>query len=145
MRHTQPSSNFCTTNTTIGLEGDPVVESEIKELGDVRCLTGNDLERCSSLGIVRTRDRNISSFTDSPQGKVPKAPHDPFRQHKAVKARLHFPNSGLRWALIWSPRFRYVIVDVCFSDYPHEKGILARWIKSFRVCPTVGPSSLIMS
>ena len=95
MGHTQPSSNFCTTNTTIGLEGDPVVEPEMKELGDVGCLTGNDLERCSSLGIVRARDRIISSFTDPPQGKVPKMPRDPFLQHEAVVAFLDFPNSGL--------------------------------------------------
>ena len=78
MRHTQPSSNFRTTNTTIGLEGDPVVESEIKELGDVGCLTGDDLERCSSVGIVRTCDCDISSLSHPPQGKVPKAPRDPF-------------------------------------------------------------------
>ena len=66
MGHTQPSSNFCAANTTIGLEGDPVVESEIKELGDVGCLTGDDLKGCSSLSIVQTRDRNVSSFTDPP-------------------------------------------------------------------------------
>ena len=120
MGHTQPSPNFCATNTAIGLEGDPVVEPEIKELGDVWCLTSDDLKRSSPLGIMQTRDRDVSSFTDPPQGKVPKTPWDPFLQHEAVEQLLDFPNGGLRWVLIWSPRFRDMIVNVCLPDYLYE-------------------------